>query len=394
MKKCLFIDRDGTLVVEPPITEQIDSFEQVEFLPRVIQNLSFIRHTLDYDFIVVSNQDGLGTPDNPMDRFQSINDLIFRVFRTEGVEFEEMYFDEHWPDDFHPNRKPGTGMLTKFIEGSKPGADGSEPEYDLANSFVIGDRLSDIQLAHNLGCKGILLAQNGTPDECREWLQEAENADGGMLLNDCALIAEDWDAIAAFLFAGERRAEVIRTTKETDIHISIDLDGTGRTQISTGLGFFDHMLEQIGKHSGMDLTIQVKGDLNVDEHHTIEDTGIALGECIAKALGNKRGIGRYGFCLPMDDCLCQVALDFGGRPWLVWDAEFHREKVGDMPTEMFLHFFKSFSDSARINLNIKAEGDNEHHKIEGIFKALARSLQMAIRRDIHHFQLPSSKGVL
>ncbi len=388
MKKILFIDRDGTLVVEPPITEQIDSFEQVEFLPRVIQNLSFIRHTLDYDFVLVSNQDGLGTPDNPRDRFEKINDLIFRVFHTEGVDFEAMHFDEHTPEDNHPNRKPNTGMLTEYIEGSKPGTSGEEPIYDLANSFVIGDRLTDIRLAKNLGCKGILLAQNGTVEECREWLQEQD------LLSSCALIAADWDAIAAFLFAGERRAEVTRTTKETDIHIKIDLDGTGRTQISTGLGFFDHMLEQIGKHSGMDLTIQVKGDLNVDEHHTIEDTGIALGECIAKALGNKRGIGRYGFCLPMDDCLCQVALDFGGRPWLVWNVEFHREKVGDMPTEMFLHFFKSFSDSAKINLNIKAEGENEHHKIEGIFKALARSIQMAIRRDIHHFQLPSSKGVL
>jgi len=387
MKKLLFIDRDGTLVVEPPITEQIDSFEQVEFLPRVIQNLSFIRHTLDYDFIVVSNQDGLGTDHNPLERFNAINDLIFRVFRTEGVEFDEVYFDEHTPEDYHPNRKPGTGMLTKFIEGNGK-------EYDLANSYVIGDRLTDIKLARNLGCKGILIAQNGTVDECREWLQEAELGLPGQKDSSCALIAENWDEIAAFLFAGERRAEVTRTTKETDIHIEIDLDGTGRTNIQTGLGFFDHMLEQIGKHSGMDLTIRVKGDLNVDEHHTIEDTGIALGECIAKALGNKRGIGRYGFCLPMDDCLCQVALDFGGRAWLVWDAEFHREKVGDMPTEMFLHFFKSFSDAAHINLNIKAEGENEHHKIEGIFKALARSLQMAIRRDIHHFQLPSSKGVL
>lgn len=388
MKKCLFIDRDGTLVIEPPITEQIDSFEQVEFLPRVIQNLSFIRHSLDFDFVIVSNQDGLGTPANPLDRFQQINNWIMRVFHNEGVDFEEMLFDEHYPDDFHPNRKPETGMLTRYIEGSRPTKEGEEPEFDLQGSFVIGDRLTDIELAKNLGCKGILLAQNGSVDDCREWLQEAG------LSAHCALIAKDWDAIAAFLFAGERKAEVRRTTKETDIHIAIDLDGTGRTQISTGLGFFDHMLEQIGKHSGMDLIIQVKGDLNVDEHHTIEDTGIALGECIAKALGNKRGIGRYGFCLPMDDCLCQVALDFGGRPWLVWDAEFHRERVGDMPTEMFLHFFKSFSDSARINLNIKAEGDNEHHKIEGIFKALARSLQMAIRRDIHHFQLPSSKGVL
>ncbi len=381
MKKVLFIDRDGTLIVEPPVTEQVDSFEQLEFLPRVIQNLSFIRHKLDYDFVIVSNQDGLGTPANPLDRFTAINDLMVRVFKTEGVEFDEMYFDEHSSADHHPNRKPGTGMLTKFIEGNGT-------EYDLENSFVIGDRLTDIQLAKNLGCKGILIAQNGDVDECREWLWE----DG--LQNDCALIAESWDDIAAFLFAGDRKAEVTRTTKETDIHIALDLDGTGRCDISTGLGFFDHMLEQIGKHSGMDLTIHVKGDLEVDEHHTIEDTGIALGECIAKALGNKRGIGRYGFCLPMDDCLCQVALDFSGRPWLVWDAEFHREKVGDMPTEMFLHFFKSFSDAAKINLNIKAEGENEHHKIEGIFKALARSLKMAINRDIHHFELPSSKGML
>ena len=381
MKKVLFIDRDGTLIVEPPVTEQVDSFEQLEFLPRVIQNLSFIRHKLDYDFVIVSNQDGLGTPDYPLERFTPINDLMLRVFHTEGVDFDEVYFDPHRSSDNHPDRKPGTGMLRKFVEGN--GTD-----YDLASSFVIGDRLTDIRLAHNLGCKGILLAQNGSVDECREWLQE----DG--LLSDCALIADGWDDVAAFLFAGDRRASVTRTTRETDIHISLDLDGTGRCDISTGLGFFDHMLEQIGKHSGMDLTIHVKGDLNVDEHHTIEDTGIALGECIAKALGDKRGIGRYGFCLPMDDCLCQVALDFSGRPWLVWDAEFHREKVGDMPTEMFLHFFKSFSDAARINLNIKAEGDNEHHKIEGIFKALARSLKMAINRDIHHFELPSSKGML
>lgn len=387
MKKLLFIDRDGTLVVEPPITEQIDSFEQVEFLPRVIQNLSFIRHTLDYDFIIVSNQDGLGTPANPRDRFEKINDLILRVFHTEGVDFEEQYYDEHYPEDNHPNRKPGTGMLQKFIEGNGT-------EYDLANSYVIGDRMSDVELAKNLGCKAILLGPP-SPDPCSAC--SSTRAELGAPLHGegsgykrCA----DWDAVCAYLFAGERTASVRRTTKETDINIQIDLDGTGKTDISTGLGFFDHMLEQIGKHSGMDLTIHVKGDLNVDEHHTIEDTGIALGECIAKALGNKRGIGRYGFCLPMDDCLCQVALDFGGRPWLVWDAEFKREYVGDMPTEMFLHFFKSFSDSAKINLNIKAEGDNEHHKIEGIFKALARSLQMAIRRDIHHFQLPSSKGVL
>lgn len=374
MKKLLFIDRDGTLIVEPPITEQVDRFDQIEFLPRVIQNLSFIRHKLDYDFIIVSNQDGLGTPANPLERFTEINDLVMKIFHTEGVDFEESYFDEHTKEDNHPNRKPGTGMLKKFIESNGT-------EYDLANSYVIGDRMTDVELAKNLGCKSILIDAEKTA-EAR--------------VNDAKpdFVARNWDEIAAYLFAGERVATVQRTTKETDIYIKVDLDGTGKADIASGLGFFDHMLEQIAKHSGMDLTIKVKGDLEVDEHHTIEDTGIALGECILQALGNKRGIGRYGFCLPMDDCLCQVALDFGGRPWLVWDAEFHRERVGDMPTEMFLHFFKSFSDSARINLNIKAEGDNEHHKIEGIFKALARSLKMAINRDIHHFELPSSKGVL
>lgn len=374
MKKLLFIDRDGTLIVEPPITEQVDRFDQIEFLPRVIQNLSFIRHKLDFDFIIVSNQDGLGTPANPLDRFTEINDLVMKIFHTEGVDFEESYFDEHTKEDNHPNRKPGTGMLKKFIEGNGT-------EYDLAGSYVIGDRITDVELAKNLGCKSILIDA-----------EKKAETEGNYAKPD--FVARNWDEIAAYLFAGERVATVQRTTKETDIYIKVDMDGTGKADIASGLGFFDHMLEQIAKHSGMDFTIKVKGDLNVDEHHTIEDTGIALGECILKALGNKRGIGRYGFCLPMDDCLCQVALDFGGRPWLVWDAEFHRERVGDMPTEMFLHFFKSFSDSARINLNIKAEGDNEHHKIEGIFKALARSLKMAINRDIHHFELPSSKGLL
>lgn len=402
MKKLLFIDRDGTLIVEPPITEQVDSFEQIEFLPRVIQNLSFIRHKLDYDFIIVSNQDGLGTPANPLDRFTAINDLVMKIFHTEGVDFEESYFDEHTKEDNHPNRKPGTGMLTKFIEGNGT-------EYDLANSYVIGDRLTDVELAHNLGCKSILLSASQVSG-FKFQVSSFNNSDNALKPETLNLkptyVASSWDEIAAYLFAGERVATVQRTTKETDIYIKVDLDGTGKADISSGLGFFDHMLEQIAKHSGMDLTIKVKGDLNVDEHHTIEDTGIALGECIAKALGNKRGIGRYGFCLPMDDCLCQVetdfcsdstasiALDFGGRPWLVWDAEFKRERVGDMPTEMFLHFFKSFSDSAKINLNIKAEGQNEHHKIEGIFKALARALKMAINRDIHHFELPSSKGML
>ena len=409
LKKLLFMDRDGTLIVEPPVTEQVDTFEQLEFLPRVIQDLSFLRHKLDYDFVIVSNQDGLGSAEYPLDRFKAINDLMLRVFHSEGVDFDDIHFDSHRPEDNHPDRKPGTGMLARYIEGNGT-------EYDLAHSYVIGDRITDIRLAHNLGCKGILIASPASsgPTEsiasdskdfasseksiqpsADQFIQaaSAKLAEEG-LSDDCVLVARSWDEITAFLFAGSRRAEVRRTTRETDIHIAIDLDGSGRTDISTGLGFFDHMLEQIGKHSGMDLTIHVKGDLNVDEHHTIEDTGIALGTCIAKALGDKRGIARYGFCLPMDDCLCQVALDFSGRPWLVWDAEFHREKVGDMPTEMFLHFFKSFSDAAAINLNIKAEGQNEHHKIEGIFKALARALKMAINRDIHHFELPSSKGVL
>lgn len=411
MKKLLFIDRDGTLIVEPPITEQVDRFEQIEFLPRVIQNLSFIRHKLDYDFIIVSNQDGLGTPANPLDRFTAINDLVMKIFHTEGVDFEESYYDEHIKEDNHPNRKPGTGMLTKFIEGNGT-------EYDLANSYVIGDRMTDVELAQNLGCKSILIdavssfkfiskadvRENQVSDSEKLKVEGDLPARSHLKLETWNLkpkvgvsptfVAKSWDDIAAYLFAGERVATVQRTTKETDIFIKIDLDGSGKADISSGLGFFDHMLEQIAKHSGMDLTIHVKGDLNVDEHHTIEDTGIALGECILKALGNKRGIGRYGFSLPMDDCLCSCALDFGGRPWLVWDAEFNREYVGDMPTEMFLHFFKSFSDSAKLNLNIKAEGSNEHHKIEGIFKALARSLKMAINRDIHHFELPSSKGVL
>ena len=264
-------------------------------------------------------------------------------------------------------------MLTKYLESE---------EYDLANSFVIGDRSTDVELAKNLGCKAILLQKN------------EEELRGKNLEDICVLATTDWDKITEFLFAGERMAQVQRTTKETDISVSLNLDGTGKCDITTDLGFFNHMLEQIGKHAGIDLVIHVKGDLDVDEHHTIEDTAIALGECLYKALGDKRGIERYGYCLPMDDCLCQVCLDFGGRPWLVWDAEFHREKIGDMPTEMFLHFFKSLSDSAKMNLNIKAEGENEHHKIEGIFKALARAIKMAIKRDIYKYEVPSSKGRL
>ncbi len=356
MKKILFIDRDGTLI-EEPADEQIDSFAKLKFVKGVFRNLGFIAKNLDFRLVMVSNQDGLGTPSFPEETFWPVHNFILQTLEDEGIVFDEQLIDRHFPADNHPDRKPGTGMLKHYMDN---------PEWDLAGSYVIGDRETDAQLAENLGCQSLILGKDGLT----------------------------WDKIAELLFAGERTAEVRRTTKETDIHVKLNLDGTGKCDIETGLGFFDHMLEQIGKHGMMDLTIHTKGDLHVDEHHTIEDTAIALGECIAQALGDKRGIERYGYTLPMDDCLCSVALDFGGRPWLVWDAEFHRERVGEMPTEMFLHFFKSLSDAARMNLNIKAEGENEHHKIEGIFKALARSLKMAVKRDIYHYELPSTKGML
>lgn len=356
MQRVLFIDRDGTLI-EEPYDEQIDSFEKLKFVDGVFRNLGFIRRKLDFRFVMVSNQDGLGTSLFPEDTFWPVHKFILQTLEGEGISFDEQLIDRHFPEDNSPMRKPGTGMLTEYLNNEK---------YDLANSYVIGDRDTDRKLAENIGCKALILGQDGMT----------------------------WDKIAEILFAGERIAEVSRKTKETDIYVKVNLDGSGKCDISTGLGFFDHMLEQIGKHGMMDLTIHTKGDLHVDEHHTIEDTAIVLGECILKGLGDKRGIERYGYCLPMDDCLCQAVLDFGGRPWLVWDAEFHRERVGDVPTEMFLHFFKSFSDAARINLNIKAEGENEHHKIEGIFKALARALKMAVQRDIFHFELPSTKGLL
>lgn len=355
-QKILFIDRDGTLIYEPA-DEQIDSFEKLKFVEGVFRNLSFIRKNLDFRFVMVSNQDGLGTSSFPEDTFWPVHNFILQTLEGEGVTFDDIKIDRHFPEDNHPDRKPGIGLLREYLDSD---------EYDIENSFVIGDRDTDKQLAENLGCKALILGQDGM----------------------------NWDRIAEVLFAGERTAEVRRTTKETDILVRLNIDGTGQCDISTGLGFFDHMLEQIGRHGMMDLTIHTKGDLHVDEHHTIEDTALALGECILKALGDKRGIERYGYCLPMDDCLCSVALDFGGRPWLVWDAEFQRERIGEMPTEMFLHFFKSLSDAARMNLNIKAEGTNEHHKIEGIFKALARALRMAVKRDIYHFELPSTKGSL
>lgn len=369
-KKALFIDRDGTIVIEPPIDYQLDSLEKLEFYPKAIRNLYFIRKNLDFEFVMVTNQDGLGTDSFPEDTFWGAHNKMLKAFEGEGVVFDDILIDRSFPEDNAPTRKPRTGMLSKYLS----------EEYDLEHSFVIGDRLTDVELAKNLGSKAIFLSENiEIPVELKDV---------------CVLQTTDWDVISEFLFAGERRAEVKRKTHETDIYVALNLDGKGKCDISTGLGFFDHMLEQIGKHSGLDLTIHVKGDLNVDEHHTIEDTAIALGEALGKALGDKRGIERYGYCLPMDDCLCSVALDFGGRAWLVWDAEFHREKVGDMPTEMFLHFFKSLSDSAKMNLNIKAEGANEHHKIEGIFKALARAIKMAKKRDIFNYELPSTKGVI
>ena len=354
-QKILFIDRDGTLI-EEPADEQIDAFEKLKFVKGVFRNLGFIRQNLDFRFVMVSNQDGLGTDAFPEDTFWPVHNFILQSLEGEGITFDDIKIDPHFPEDNHPNRKPGIGMLKEYI---------NNPAYDISGSYVIGDRESDRQLAENLGCKAFILDKDLT-----------------------------WERIAELLFAGERVAEVRRTTKETDIHVILNIDGTGKCDISTGLGFFDHMLEQIGKHGMMDLLIHTKGDLHVDEHHTIEDTAIALGECILQALGDKRGIERYGYCLPMDDCLCSVALDFGGRPWLVWDATFQRERIGEMPTEMFLHFFKSLSDAAKMNLNIKAEGQNEHHKIEGIFKALARALKMAVKRDIYHYELPSTKGML
>lgn len=356
MKRVLFIDRDGT-IVEEPFDEQVDSFEKLKFVKGVFKNLSFICEKLDFELVMVSNQDGLGTASFPEETFWPVHNFILQTLRGEGISFSEVLVDRHFPEDNSPTRKPATGMVEKYMVNA---------DYDMANSYVIGDRETDRLFAENMGCKSLILGRDGMT----------------------------WDKVAEILFAGERVAEVSRTTHETDIYVKVGLDGSGKCDVGTGIGFFDHLLEQIGKHGMVDLTVRARGDLHVDGHHTIEDTAIVLGECLLKALGDKRGIGRYGFCLPMDDCLCSVALDFGGRPWLVWDASFRREKIGDMPTEMFLHFFKSLSDSARMNLNIKAEGDNEHHKIEGIFKAFARSLRMAARRDIRNFVLPSTKGVL
>ncbi|MDR0835864.1 MAG: bifunctional histidinol-phosphatase/imidazoleglycerol-phosphate dehydratase HisB [Tannerella sp.] len=380
-KRALFIDRDGTLIVEPPVTFQVDTLEQLAFLPGVIRNLYFIKKNLDFEMVIVSNQDGLGTDSYPCQNFDTVQQKMLQVFENEGITFNNILIDSSFPEDNSPNRKPKTGLLKDYMSG----------DYDLENSFVIGDRETDMQLAENLGCKGILIDAEGTKARKREGTEALKHEGCGDFNYK---IFDSWDKVKDFLFAGERTATVHRITKETDVYVSLNLDGSGQCDISTGIGFFDHLLEQIGKHGGIDLTIKTKGDLEVDEHHTIEDTAIAIGETLYQALGSKRGIERYGFCLPMDDCLCSIALDFGGRAWLVWEADFQREKIGELPTEMLFHFFKSLSDSAKMNLNIKAKGQNEHHKAEGIFKTFAKSIKMAVKRDVYKFDLPSTKGTL
>lgn len=377
-KRVLFIDRDGTLVLEPE-NYQLDCLSKLEFYPKAFQFLSKIAKELDFELAMVTNQDGLGTTSFPEETFWPTQNFILKAFENEGVTFDEIFIDRSFPEDNAPTRKPRTGMLTKYLNNS---------EYDLENSFVIGDRITDVELAKNLGSKAIFIKneENLGGNEIATSLEELQNV--------IALQTIDWQKIYEFLKLDERTASISRTTNETDIAISLNLDGTGKSNINTGISFFDHMLDQIARHGQMDLDIQVKGDLEVDEHHTIEDTAIALGEVFAKALGNKLGIERYGFCLPMDDCLAQVAIDFGGRNWLVWEAEFKREMIGQMPTEMFFHFFKSFTDGAKANLNIKAEGTNEHHKIEAIFKAFAKAIKVAVKRDTEKMILPSTKGML
>jgi len=378
MKKVLFIDRDGTIVLEPE-NLQLDSLDKLVFYPKAFQYLAKIANELDYELAMVTNQDGLGTDSFPEDTFWPTQNFILKAFENEGVLFDDIFVDRSFPEDNAPTRKPRTGMLTKYL---------NNPEYDLENSFVLGDRLTDVELAKNLGAKAIFMNMTdgfGT-NEISSKREE---------LNDTIILqTTDWKRIYEFLKLEARSASITRKTYETDIFINVNLDGTGKSKIDTGIAFFDHMLDQISRHGQMDLEILVKGDLEVDEHHTIEDTAIALGEVFAKALGNKLGIERYGFCLPMDDCLAQVAIDFGGRNWLVWETEFKREMVGKMPTEMFYHFFKSFSDGAKANINIKAEGTNEHHKIEAIFKAFAKAIKVAVKRDTEKMILPSTKGML
>lgn len=362
MKKVLFIDRDGTLVIEPPVDLQLDSLEKLEFFPGVFSGLGKIARELDYELVMVTNQDGLGKASFPEDTFWPAQNKIIEAFKNEGIRFSEVLIDRSFPEDNLLTRKPGTGMLTHYIKGN----------YDLANSYVIGDRLTDVQLADNLGCQSIFIGKDCTA---------------------ATLCETSWEAIYSFLKQKPRTGSVVRNTNETNISVTVNLDDNTKTSINTGLAFFDHMLDQVSRHGEIGLVIEVKGDLEVDEHHTIEDTALALGDAFLQALGSKKGIERYGFLLPMDDCLAQVGIDFGGRPWLVWDADFKREKIGEMPTEMFLHFFKSFTDTAKCNLNIKAEGTNEHHKIEAIFKAFAKAIRMAVSKT-NNYNIPSTKGTL
>ena len=374
MKKALFIDRDGTLIIEPPVSLQVDTLEQLEFLPGVIRSLYALRKFTGYELVMVTNQDGLGTDTYPEENYESVQAKLITTLRNEGVEFDDILVDRSWPEDGLPTRKPGTGMLTRYLAG----------EYDLASSWVIGDRVTDVMLARNLGAAAILFGDILAADELQQ-----EKLDG-----ICRLVTKDWDEITRFLLLPERTALIRRKTNETDIQVQVNLDGEGKFDIVTGIGFFDHMLSQVARHSGMDLMVKAVGDLDVDEHHTIEDVAIALGEAVNESIGNKRAMERYGFSLPMDDAEATVLIDFGGRPWIVWNVTFSREKIGEFPSEMFFHFFKSFSDSCRCNLNIKAEGINEHHKAEAIFKAFARAIRMAIRRDPYSSSLPTTKGLL
>jgi imidazoleglycerol-phosphate dehydratase/histidinol-phosphatase len=379
MKRVLFIDRDGTLINEAPPTYQLDAFDKLTFYPRMFEYMGRIAREFDYELVMVTNQDGLGTPSFPEDTFWPLHDLVMRSLQGEGIHFSAVHIDRTFPADNAPTRKPATGMLTQYLNNDK---------YDIENSYVIGDRITDIQLAKNLGCKGIWL--NNDPElgsgEIKDKIAELQPV--------IALETTKWSAIYEFLKLGLRQVIHERNTNETQIKIELNLDGRGRAAIVTGLGFFDHMLEQIARHGKMDLTIRSNGDLHIDEHHTIEDTGIALGEAFAMALADKRGMERYGFALPMDEAEAKVLIDFGGRNWIVWNAEFKREMIGEMPTEMFFHFFKSFSDAAKCNLTIECHGDNEHHKIEAIFKAFAKAIRMAVKRDPFSNYLPSTKGVL
>lgn len=368
-KRVLFIDRDGTIIKEPPVTFQVDTLEQMSFLSNAISGLKNITEKCNYELVMVTNQDGLGTDVYPQANFDSVQNKMLEILSSEGIQFTKIHIDKSFEKDGLDTRKPGIGMLKEYFSG----------EYDLKKSFVIGDRLTDVKLAENLGCQAIFISTNESPKE---------------LESKIPLVTDNWKSIFDFLFSNERKVKHERNTNETKISIELTPDGVGKYEISTGLNFFDHMLEQLARHGDLDIILKTQGDLHIDEHHTIEDTAIALGEAIGKVLGDKRGIERYGFCLPMDDCLAQVAIDFGGRPWLVWEAEFKREKVGDMPTEMFMHFFKSFADAAKCNLNIKVEGDNEHHKIESVFKAFAKAMKMALKRNPENMKLPSTKGVL